>query len=108
VEETIRDLVDGPSWPRNPIRFLVLDLTHVAGVDMSSAEALVRVQRLLASKRIVLVFCGFCAESSVGKSLQSVDVLGAEGVELFSAYNDAMECVSNISTSKNISDPQGF
>lgn len=59
---------------------------------MSSAEAFVRVQRLLALKHVTLVFCGFSADSSVGKALQSVDVLGAEGVELFSTLNDAMEC----------------
>jgi sulfate permease, SulP family len=61
---------------------------------MSSAEAFVRVQRLLAGKRVVLVFCGFSAESAVGKSLRNVDVLGAEGVELFENFNDAMECKS--------------
>jgi sulfate permease, SulP family len=92
VEDTIRELVDGASWHRNPVRFLVLDFTHVAGVDMSSAEALLRVQRLLASKKIILVFCGFSVESAVGNALQSVEVLGAEGVELFSSFSDAMEC----------------
>lgn len=92
VEEAIRDIVDGPSWQRNPVRFLVLDLSLVAGVDMSAAEAFVRTQRLLAAKYVTLVFCGFSAESAVGKALRSVDVLNAEGVELFSTFNDAMEC----------------
>jgi sulfate permease, SulP family len=79
-------------WRQNPVRFLVLDLSHVAGVDMSSAEAFVRVQRLLAAKYVTLVFCGFSANSSVGQALQSVGVLGAEKVELFSTFSDAMEC----------------
>ncbi|CAK5278217.1 unnamed protein product [Mycena citricolor] len=95
VEETIRAIVQGPSWQQNPIRFLVLDLTLVGGVDMSSAEALVRVQRLLSAKYITLVFCGFTAESSIGRALESADVLGAEGVELFSTFNDAMEWTEN-------------
>lgn len=59
---------------------------------MSSAEAFVRLQRLLSAKYVTLVFCGFTADSAVGKALESVDVLGAEGVELFSTFNDAMEC----------------
>lgn len=59
---------------------------------MSSAEAFVRLQRLLSAKYVTLVFCGFSAESAVGKALQSVDVLDADGVELFSTFNDAMEC----------------
>lgn len=92
VEETIRSIIDGPSWQRNPVRFLVLDLSLVAGVDMSSAEAFVRIQRLLSGKHVTLVFCGFSADSSVAEALQSVSVLGSEGVELFSTLNDAMEC----------------
>jgi SulP family sulfate permease len=94
VEETIRHIIEGPSWHWNPVRFLVLDFTHVAGVDMSSAEAFVRIQRLLAGRRVVLVFCGLSEDSPVAKSLQSVEVLGAEGVELFSTFSDAMECAS--------------
>jgi SulP family sulfate permease len=92
VEETIRNIMEEPSWRQNPVRFLVLDLSHVAGVDMSSAEAFVRVQRLLAAKHVILVFCGFSADSAIGRALQSVGVLGAERVELFSTFNDVMEC----------------
>ncbi|KAJ7640445.1 sulfate transporter family-domain-containing protein [Mycena polygramma] len=95
VEETIRNIMDEPAWQRNPVRFLVLDLSLVGGVDMSSAEAFVRLQRLLSVKYVTLVFCGFTAESAVGKALQSVDVLGADGVELFSTFNDAMEWTEN-------------
>ncbi|KAF8882992.1 sulfate transporter family-domain-containing protein [Infundibulicybe gibba] len=95
VEETIRGIIDGSSWQRNPVRFLILDLSLVAGVDMSSAEAFVRVQRLLSGKGVTLVFCGFLAESSVGKALECVEVLGADGVELFSTLNDALEWTEN-------------
>ncbi|KAF9039031.1 sulfate anion transporter [Panaeolus papilionaceus] len=95
VEETIRELIEGPSWTHNPIQFLVLDLMLVAGVDMSSAEAFVRIQRLLAAKHVTLVFCGFSFNSTVGKALRSVDVLGTPGVELFSNFSDAMEWTEN-------------
>ena len=74
------------------MRLLMLDLTHVAGLDVSLAEAFVRLQRLLNEKRVVLVFCGLEADSPVAMSLQSVEVLGAEGVELFSTFNGTMEC----------------
>jgi SulP family sulfate permease len=59
---------------------------------MSSAEAFVRVKRLLAAKNVVLVFCGFVTDSAIGKALQSVGVLGEDFVELFTTFNDAMEC----------------
>lgn len=92
VEETMRTLVCGPAWDVTPIRFFVLDLTLVAGVDMSAAEALMRIQRFLAAKEVVLVFCGFSVDSPVGHALSSIGLLGMDGVELFSTFNDALEC----------------
>ncbi|KAI0350290.1 hypothetical protein OH77DRAFT_1413261 [Trametes cingulata] len=96
VEEAIRGLLDDAAWRRNPIRFLVLDLALVAGVDMSAAEAFVRVQRLLAGKRVVLVLCGFTVESSVGRALGNVGLLEMDGVELFETFSDALEWTENM------------
>lgn len=70
----------------------MIDFTLVAGVDMSSAEALVRVQRLLSAKGITLVLCGLEVESVIGQALGSVGLLNVERVELFSTFSDAMEC----------------
>ena len=95
VEESIRGLVEDSSWRRNPIRFLVLDLSLVYGVDMSAAEAFVRLQRVLSSKMVVLVFCGFRMDSAVGKSLSSVGLFSMEYVECFVTCNDVMECESS-------------
>ena len=92
VEESIRSLVEGDSWTQNPIRFLVVDLSLVYGVDMSAAEAFVRLQRILSSKMVVLVFCGFRMNSVVGKSLSSVGLFDEEYVECFETCNDALEC----------------
>lgn len=94
VEESIRSLVEGNSWRENPILFLVVDLSLVYGVDMSAAEAFVRLQRLLSSKMVVLIFCGFRMDSAVGNSLSNVGLFDTEGVECFEACNDAMECKS--------------
>ncbi|TEB26440.1 hypothetical protein FA13DRAFT_1756329 [Coprinellus micaceus] len=96
VEEAIRGLIDGPAYQKNPIQFLVIDFTLVAGVDMSSAEALVRVQRLLSAKGITLVLCGLEVESVIGQALGSVGLLNVERVELFSTFSDAMEWTENI------------
>src|SRR6185369_7803424 len=93
VEDTIRSVIEGPSWQKNPVRFLVLDLSLVPGVDMSAAEAFVRIQRFLAAKSITLVFCGFVMETPVATALESVEVLGADNVELFATFYDAMECM---------------
>ncbi|KAF9267177.1 hypothetical protein L218DRAFT_1063908 [Marasmius fiardii PR-910] len=95
VEEAIRHVVEGHMYEQNPVRFLVLDLSMVVGLDMSSAEALVRVHRLLRQKGITMVFCGFRVESEIGSALSSVEVLGAEGVELFEWFGDAIEWTEN-------------
>ncbi|KAL5514025.1 hypothetical protein ACEPAG_2786 [Sanghuangporus baumii] len=95
VEEAIRALVEPPAWQRNPIRFLIIDLTLVGGVDMSSAEAFVRIQRVLHSRDITMVLCGVSEISSIGHALRSVGLLEEEGVELFSRFGDAMEWTEN-------------
>lgn len=95
VEDTLRSIVEDPNWRKQPVRFVIVDLTLVAGVDMSSAEAFVRVQRLLAAKGVVLVFCGVTIKSSVAKALASCGILEEPQVELFETLNDALEWTEN-------------
>jgi SulP family sulfate permease len=96
VEEAIRRLLETAQWTRNPIRFLVLDFTLVPGVDLSASEALVRVQRLLASKGVTLVLCGFAMDSPIGLALQSVDLFEGQNVEVFLDVNQAVEWTENV------------
>lgn len=79
-------------WARAPVRFLVLDLTLVGGVDLSAAEAFLRIQRVLAARRVTMVLCGIAARSVVARALVNVGLLEEEGVELFEGFSDAMEC----------------
>ena len=71
VEETIRPFTD-----RSPF---------LAAVQLL-AEAFVRIHGLLSARCATLVFCGFEGH------LRSVEVLGQSGVELFSTFNNAIEC----------------
>lgn len=96
VEETARELLDTAKWNRNPIRFLVVDLSLVLGVDLSAAEAFVRLQRLLAAKSVTLVLCGFQQDSAIGRALESVDLFKGTNVEVFSDLNDAVEWTENV------------
>ena len=66
-----------------------------ARVDLSAAEAFVRVQRLLAQRRVVLVLCGFAVDSGVGRALSNVGLLDMPGVELFETFSDAVECMGH-------------
>jgi SulP family sulfate permease len=96
VEEAIRQLLETTQWTRNPIRFLVLDFSLVPGVDLSAAEAFVRVQRLLVSKCVTFVLCGFAMDSPIGLALQSVELFEGHSVEVFSEINQAIEWTENV------------
>ena len=60
VEEKMRTLVAGAEWHANPVRFLILDLSLVAGVDLSAAEAFVRVPD--GENTALAVQCSICKE----------------------------------------------
>jgi MFS superfamily sulfate permease-like transporter len=87
VEDTCRAFLDKSAWEENPIRFLIVDLALVGGLDLSAAEAFVRVQRLLVAKRVILVFCGQPLNSDVAKALQAVD-LWSGNAEVFATLNE--------------------
>jgi len=69
----------------------------VSGVDFSAAEAFTRVQRLLATKDVVLVFCGLASDGDVAISLQSVGMWADCGIrlEVFASLNEALEWTEN-------------
>ena len=89
-------MLEAGRWNHNPIRFLVLDLSLVFGVDLSASEAFVRLQRLLAAKNVILVLCGFSMDSSVGRALASVNLFDGENVEVFAEINEAIEWTENV------------
>ncbi|KAJ9102047.1 hypothetical protein QFC19_004975 [Naganishia cerealis] len=98
VEEEIRKLLDLAAWESNPIRFLIVDFALVPGLDFSSAEAFVRLQRLLSQKDVLLILCGANPDGLVGRALQAVDLWAdQEGtrVEVFDGLNSALEWCEN-------------
>ncbi|KDQ07140.1 hypothetical protein BOTBODRAFT_180967 [Botryobasidium botryosum FD-172 SS1] len=96
LEEIIRRIFD-VDYLINPIRFLVLDLSLVAGIDVSAAEAFVRVQRMISRKNVGFVLCGFTPDSPIGKALQSVDLWSEseDNVHVFLSLNEALEWTEN-------------
>ena len=95
VEKDIRALLD-KSFQEKPIRFLVLDLFNVDGVDFSAAEAFTRINRILHSKHVQLVICGLNMDGEVRKSLSNVGLFDEDdGVEYFLSLNSALEHCEN-------------
>lgn len=95
VEKQIRTLLKD-RFPTKPMRFLVLDLYNVDGVDFSAAEAFTRINRILKAKDVELVICGTAMNSDVGKSLCNVDLFDEEdGVLYCETLNSALEYCEN-------------
>ena len=97
VEREIRDVLNDYNFKHRPIRYLIVDLSHVTGIDFSAAEAFTRVRRQVAARNVELIFCGVEADSEVGKGLQGVGVWSneGEGVEIFVNLNGALEACEN-------------
>lgn len=97
VEEKIRDLIDDNTFVMSPIRFLILDLWHVTGLDYSAGEAFNTISRLLNKKDVVLVICGVDTETQLGHSLRAVG-LGEDNdanALLLPDLNSALESCEN-------------
>lgn len=68
------------------------------GLDFSSAEAFVRIQRILDAKNVLLILCGAKPNGLVGTALQMVDLWAdREGtrVEVFTGLGEALEWTEN-------------
>ncbi|KAL8832520.1 MAG: hypothetical protein Q9191_000202 [Dirinaria sp. TL-2023a] len=95
MEQQIRTLLRD-RFPTKPMRFLVLDLYNVDGVDFSAAEAFTRINRILKAKDVELVICATAMNSDVGKSLCNVDLFDDEdGVLYCETLNSALEYCEN-------------
>ncbi|KAH7375982.1 sulfate transporter family protein [Plectosphaerella cucumerina] len=96
VEEKIRALIEDTAFSERPIKFLILDLYHVSGIDYSAGEAFNTVSRLLDNKGVVLVISGVDAESALGRTLRAVG-LGNDVVDvaLLPDLNSALESCEN-------------
>ena len=95
VEKQIRALLF-ESFQKQPIRFLVLDLYHVDGVDYSACETFKRINRILDVQAVQLVICGVSMDSEVGKSLRSVGLFDQDdGIQYFPSLNEALEFCEN-------------
>jgi SulP family sulfate permease len=96
VEDRIRALISDEEFNRRPIKFLVLELWLVTGLDYSAAEVFNTISRLLNGKGIELVISGVDPDHGLGRSLRAVG-LGEDGVEvrLLPELNSALEYCEN-------------
>ncbi|KAI1649751.1 sulfate transporter family protein [Daldinia loculata] len=96
VEAKIRNLISEDSFREHPIKYMIVDLWHVTGIDYSAAEGFKTINRLLAGKGVHLLVSGKDADSRLGRDLRAVG-LGADGpsVMFMPDLNSALESCEN-------------
>ncbi|KAL7629414.1 hypothetical protein AAE478_000934 [Parahypoxylon ruwenzoriense] len=96
VEEKIRSLISDDNFREHPIKYLILDLWHVTGIDYSAAEGFKAINRLLDKKGVHLLISGKGVESKIGRDLRAVG-LGADGPDVMFTpdLNSALESCEN-------------
>ncbi|KAM5355983.1 hypothetical protein ACJ41O_002629 [Fusarium nematophilum] len=96
VEEKIRGLLEESTFAKHPIKFLILDMWHVTGLDYSAGEAFNTISRLLDNKGVILVLSGVDSESQLGRNLRAVG-LGNDDIEVMMLpnLNSALESCEN-------------
>ena len=97
VENRIRALIDDDAFSKRPIRFLIIDLVHVTGIDFSAAEAFTRMHRVLAAKHVQMIICGVSRdEGDIAEALRLVGFWDeSKEVETFVDLNSALEYCEN-------------
>lgn len=96
VEKQTRAIVEESFQQQKPIRYLVLDLYNVDGVDFSASETFARIQRVLNKRDVQLVICGVSLDGKVGKALRSVGLFDEDdGIKYFQSLNIALESCEN-------------
>lgn len=101
VEKKVRALIDAEAFAAEPIRYLVLDFSHVTGIDFSAAEAFNRMNRILHRRDVRLALSSVSLDTEVGKNLQMVGLFAETGEDespppkVFENLNGALEACEN-------------
>jgi SulP family sulfate permease len=102
VEKDMRSLFDDANFEKQPVSFLIVDFSHVTGMDFSSAEGFQRINRLLSRKNVKLVLSGISFTNTVGQAMQNVGLMDENNEEdagpppqVFEDLNTALESCEN-------------
>ncbi|KAK3329426.1 sulfate transporter family-domain-containing protein [Apodospora peruviana] len=96
VEDKIRALIADEAFRSCPIKFLIMDLWQVTGLDYSAGEVFNTISRLLDGKGIEFVLSGVDPDRALGRNLRAVGL--GEGdieVKLLPELNSALEYCEN-------------
>lgn len=96
VENTIRNLLKEHNFEVQPIRYLIIDVGNVTGIDFSAAEAFTRMRRLLGARKVEMILSGVKPDDEVGRGLRAVGLWGDnDKLQVFEDLNAALESCEN-------------
>lgn len=96
VETTIRGLLKEQNFNAQPIRYLIIDVGNVTGIDFSAAEAFTRMRRLLGARGVEMILSGAKPDDEVGRGLRAVGLWGDnDKLQVFEDLNAALEACEN-------------
>ncbi|ODQ78424.1 hypothetical protein BABINDRAFT_172222 [Babjeviella inositovora NRRL Y-12698] len=96
VEKTIRERFEEQSFKLSPVRYLILDMNHVASIDFSGAEGFRRIRNLMEKHDTVLIISSVVEDGPVVKALRDAGLWDGEYViQLFGTLNLGLEWCEN-------------
>ena len=96
VENRIRALLADDAFSSTPLRFVVLDMSSINGIDFSAAEAFTRINRLLTKRGVQLLISGVELEDEVGRALRNVGLFSEESdVDVYQTLNQSLQDCEN-------------
>lgn len=102
VENKAREIVDEEAFNHQPIKYLILDFSHVDGIDFSAAEGFSRMHRILQRRDVRMCLSAVSKSGDLGRSLTMVGLLDEEQVDenlpppkVYEDLNRALEACEN-------------
>lgn len=96
VENRIRALLEDDAFRDRPLRYLILDMAQINGIDFSAAEAFTRINRLLQKRGVQLIVSSLDVDGEIGQALGNVGLFEDDlKVEIFTDLNVALEHCEN-------------
>ncbi|GME80098.1 unnamed protein product [Ambrosiozyma monospora] len=100
LEEQVRSRFDHSRFDVEPIKYLILDMNNVLGIDFSAAEGFRRIRNLLMEKNCYLIISSISENSSITQSLKDCGLWETEEhnekIQLFNNLNSALEWCENL------------
>ncbi|QPG74464.1 hypothetical protein FOA43_001794 [Brettanomyces nanus] len=99
LEEKIRTRFNQQAWQKEPVKYLILDMNGVPGIDFSAAEGFRRIRNVVVEKECYMLISSVKEDSVIVRALEDCGLWETEEhrerVQLFNNLNSALEWCEN-------------